>query len=274
MTKISGRWNYIQSSIGCAATCRSLHFHRLHSQNPPPSGAGTILLLIMASLNVASSAFQKCPPELLDLIFGYCTLPSLRDLAATSQAFKTLTALPLRYRRLTLGSIHASTFEPLVALAKSQQDFVNTAVSDPHIPSLVQQLTWLVCDVIPVHSGPKLWELLHSMKNVTSLDFSMRLKSHDDETLRNPPAPLFPAATSIKLSGVIYRHVVLAVLHPDVLATIEDLTMDDVQDPGHVGGRYLWTRDLHPPTTSLGPEDAEDLTVAGHMRGVLPQLER
>lgn len=193
-------------------------------------------------------------------------------------------------------------------LARKQHSFLKRVLDRPYLGKLIHDFTWTIrsccdpdgsrrlltkgkepprkCATDAIYPDTHMWEVLKLLTNVTKLDFACFQTSWDWDYLRQPPDVLFPAVTDLRLSGVMYRQIVETVLQSLDLAKLESLAIDNLQDPGHIGiefqdpGRIrieypylrLWSSWSESPPSPI-PQDTEDTTVAGTMRGILPLLQ-
>lgn len=266
---------------------------------------------VVASEGRASSCFLiNLAPETLSLILGFCSLPSLHALSFTCKTLRAEVFLPLKYRSVDL-SVHnrgrfpttdhngniqyywSDQFPPkfdLADLSRRQHAFLSTVLTNPYTGKLIHEFTWTLrsyCDpdgYLPgkqtldaVWPDTHMWDAFKTFTNVTKLDLACYQKTWDWAYLRDPPSPLFPAATHIRLSGVMYPEIVNAILHPKSLSTLEHLSLDNLQDPGPCHG--TWPKDCSTTQDNFNfftrPFDpsVKVQRLPGTMRYILPRIE-
>ncbi len=249
-------------------------------------------------------------PETLFNILDFCTLPSLGALSSTCKTLHAEVLLPLKYRSVDLsvhnrgrlpttghnGSIQyywSDQFPPgfdLTDLSRKQHAFLSTVLTNPYIGKLIHKFSWTIrsyCDPDGYMPGKQtrdavwpdthMWDAFKTFTNVTKLDLACYQETWDWAYLRDPPAPLFPAATHIRLSGIMYPESVMAILHPVGLSKLEHLSLDNLQDPGPCHGKWpeecSTTQDNFNYYTRPFNPNVKVQRLPGTMRYILPRIE-
>ncbi len=266
---------------------------------------------VLASKDSAGSCLLiTLAPETLSSILNFCSIPSLKALSCTCKTLQAEVFLPLKYRSVDL-SIHnlgriptrdhngitcyywAESNPPreyLKDLSRKQHDVLTTFLTNPYVGKLIHDFTWTLrsyCDpdgAIPGKNAPSvvspdthIWDAFKTFTNVTKLDLACYREKWGWAYLRNPPSPLFPAATHIRLSGVMYPEIVSAILHPASLSRLVHLSFDNLQDPGPYDGKL-------PTDNSISQDNNNYFTkpfdpsvkvqrLPGTMRYILPSIE-
>lgn len=265
---------------------------------------------VQASKSHAGSCFLiALAPETLSNIFDFCTLPSLGVLSSTCKTLHAEVLLPLKYRSVdlsvhnrgrVLGTGHSGDirycwsdqFPPefdLTDLSRKQHAFLSTVLTNPYIGKLIHKFSWTIrsyCDPDGYMPGKQtrdavwpdthMWDAFKAFTNIKTLDLACYQETWDWAYLRDPPSPLFPAATHIRLSGVMYPEIVSAIIHSETVSNLEHLSIDNLQDPGPYGGK--WPRDSS--TNQLtdinycpNPIESHIKRLPGTMRQILPSIE-
>lgn len=246
------------------------------------------------------------PDELYDILLLFCNTPELLAISRTCKALHAK-AIPLIYRKVDISAHNrgrlqfthndgshfyhwSDSFPPkfeLKPLAMSQQAFLSTILKYPQLEKHVREFTWTVRSnwdpngYLPhtmvfkaVYPDTRMWEAFQRLNNVEKLDLAFLHESFDEAYLREPPNGLFASVTDLRLSGVMYRQVVNAILDFADLSKLGRLAVDNLLDPGHIGpvhpykapGLTRFERDLNRLTES------DELTFPGTMRGILSSL--
>ena len=249
-------------------------------------------------------------PETLSLVLNFCSVSSLRALSSTCKTLQAEVFLPLKYRSMDI-SIHNQGWVPITDhneniqhywsehlpawcyledLSRKQHAFLEIVLSRPYIGKLIHGFTWIIrsyCDPDGFMPGKQtsdaiwpdthMWDAFKTFTNVTKLDLACYQKTWDWAYLRDPPSPLFPAATNIRLSGIMYPEVVMAILHPTNLSKLEHLSLDNLQDPGPCNG--TWPKDCSTSQDNFNyycrPFNpyVKVQRLPGTMRYILPRIE-
>ena len=246
--------------------------------------------------------------ETLALLFDFCEIAELRSLAGACKAFRLQVALPMKYRNVD-GSSHndgtytftlhhggvyemaADQYPPtydLSVLARKQGSFVSALVKRQYLGRLTRDLKWTIRSRYdPTEEEPKsslqndidpetqLWNAFLTFSNVTTVDLACYQKTWDWDYLRQPPPLLFPAATSIRLSGLMYRQVVEATLNSINLPRLKHLSFDNLQDPGFTKQKYPYQRqsEHHVLDGRFRVIETEEDHRNGTMRHILPSIQ-
>ena len=258
-----------------------------------------------------SCSLINLAPETLSLVLNFCSISTLRALFSTCKTLRAEIFLPLKYRSVDL-SVHnrgripttdhngniqyywSDQFPPrfdLEDLSRKQHAFLSAVLSRPYIGKLIHDLTWTLrsyCDPDGFMPGKQtkdavwpdthMWDAFKTFTNVTKLDLACYQETWDWAYLRDPPSPLFPAATHIRLSGVMYPEIVMAILHPSSLSNLRHLSLDNLQDPGPCNCR--WPKDCSTSQDNFNyytrPFDpcVKVQRLPGTMRYVLPRIEQ
>ena len=246
---------------------------------------------------------MSLPVETFSLVLYFSSLESLRSLSMTCKSLYDCCRLPAQYRNVDL-SFHNLGFRPFQGfgrrccwagprwppifnrekLALKQQSFLSDMLGGGEHPVsiYVQDLTWTIrSHYLPTENSNKdldeqMWQVFQRLTNVTRLDLGCYQESWEWDYLRSPPQHLFPNASDIRLSGIMYRQIVTAVLCSNSLSKLQRLTIDNLQDPGN------W-KNLYPFRVRIAREagaqpnafqDNDHQTIPGPMRGILPIIAR
>ena len=208
--------------------------------------------------------------ELWLAIFRLCNESALLQLSLVSEAFRAL-CLPLIYRDVDLSTHNSDIPHPLYLwlditaaglarileakkstkqLHRAQESFLRTVLHHPEYAAFTRTLIWTLMfgpelddQESPiehvVHPHNQTWQVLLSLNNVRHLDLASEHCLMRYPYVRNCPGPLFPAATSVRLSGIMDEKLVgNTIFHrPERL---EEISIDNVQHWGlHADGRPL-----------------------------------
>jgi hypothetical protein len=217
------------------------------------------------------------PPELSNELwlatFRLCDRSAWLQLNLVSKGFHVL-CLPLIYRDVDLSTHNSEIPHPLHLLTsgpsltplyrakdkiqkvqKSQESFLDTLLQHPEYAPFIRALTWTLMfgpelddQDSPVdhigHPHNQTWRVLLALENVKRLDLASEHCLMRHAYVQDCPGPLFPAAKSVRLSGVMNEKLVSSIIshHPDRL---EELSIDNAQHWGlHANGKPL-TDDLY-----------------------------
>jgi hypothetical protein len=212
------------------------------------------------------------PPELSNelwlAIFRLCDRSAWLQLNLVSKGFHVL-CLPLIYRDVDLGTHNSEIPHPLHLLAsgpnptplyrakdkiqkvqKAQESFLDTLLQHPEYAPFIRALIWTLMfgpdpddQDLPVdhigHPHNQTWRVLLTLEKVQRLDLASEHYLMRHAYVQDCPEPLFLAAKSVRLSGVMNEKLIGSIIshHPDRL---EELIIDDVQHWGlHADGRPL-----------------------------------
>src|SRR5271155_5491293 len=212
------------------------------------------------------------PPELSNelwlAIFRLCDRSAWLQLNLVSKGFHVL-CLPLIYRVADLSTHNSGILHPIHLLTRgpnptplhrakdkirqvqnAQESFLNTLLQHPEYAPFIRALIWTLMfgpevddqdspvDHL-VHPHNQTWQVLLTLEKVQRLDLASEHYLMRYAYVRDCPGPLFPAAKSVRLSGVMDEKLVGSIIshHPDRL---EELRIDNVQHWGlHAYGRPL-----------------------------------
>jgi pimeloyl-ACP methyl ester carboxylesterase len=214
------------------------------------------------------------PPDLSNelwlAIFRLCDRSAWPQLNLVSKGFHVL-CLPLIYQDVDLSTHDFGIRYPLFLIAtgpkptpldraeakiqklqKAQESFLDTLLQHPEYAPFIRTLTWTLMfgpelddQESPIdhidHPHNQTWRVLLTLEKVQLLDLSSGHYLMRHAYVRDCPGPLFPAAKSVRLSGVMNEKLVGSIIshHPDRL---EELIIDNVQHWGlHADGRPLTT---------------------------------
>ena len=212
------------------------------------------------------------PPELSNelwlAIFRLCDRSAQLQLNLVSKGFRVL-CLPLIYRDVDLSThnsgilhpVHLLTWGPnptpleraedkIKQVQKAQESFLDTLLQHPEYALFIHALTWTLTfgpdlddQDLPVdhihHPHNQTWRVLLTLEKVQRLDLASEHYLMRHAYVRDCPELLFPAAKSVRLSGVMNEKLAGSIIshRPDRL---EELIIDDVQHWGlHADGRPL-----------------------------------
>lgn len=133
---------------------------------------------------------------------------------------------------------------------KAQESFLDTLLRHPEYAPFIRVLIWTLMfgpdpddQDLPVdhigHPHNQTWRVLVTLEKVQRLDLASEHYSMRHSYVQDCPRPLFPAAKSVRLSGVMNEKLVGSIIfhHPDRL---EELSIDNVQHWGlHADGKPL-----------------------------------
>jgi hypothetical protein len=253
-----------------------------------------------------TSGIIGLPEELCEIWLAFCNTPELLAISRTCKRLY-VKAVPFIYRKVDISAhnrgrlqfthtdgshfYHWSDSYPpkfeLQPLAKAQQSFLNVILKYPQRGKHVHDFTWtmrsnwdpngwmphtMTFEAVPPDT--RIWEAFQHLTNVKRLDLASLHESWDEVYLREPPTRLFASATNIRLSGVMYPHVVNSILSSIDVSKLGHLALDNLQDPGRTGHQFPYKmrgltraeRDLNLLTES------DEITFPGSMRGVMPAL--
>lgn len=251
--------------------------------------------------NLQECKLLSISQEVLSMILDHCDISDLKAMACTCKTLNEQTILLRKYRKIDISAhnddmiefimhggniqyIPSDHYPPafdLAALATKQQTFLSAILERPYKVKLVHDFTWTLRsyynpsienhraeekDVI--YPDTKLWAAFQKFTAVTKVDLACYQESWDWTYLRQPPPILFPAATDIRLSGLMYRQIVEAVLNPVNLPNLESISIDNLQDPG-------FTKDEYPfqETSNWRSVATIDNRKNGMMRDILPIIQ-
>ena len=246
------------------------------------------------------------PLEIVALIFDFCEYKTLLNLSETCKSLQQESVLARRYHKIDV-SVHnigqmanadgrnityywSDACPPkfdVEKLARKQHAFLSDILTRPYVASLVQDFTWTLrsqCDPDQhrsdlllrdaIYPDTHIWTAFQKLSNVKRLDLACHLNDWHWDYLRQPPDILFPAATSARLSGIMYRQTVEVIFRSIDLSCLDHLDLDNLQDPGRSHDRYPFHRpkwaDLNHPWP---PQEMDDIKFPGTMRGILPSLQ-
>ena len=260
--------------------------------------------------HVGSCFLITLPSEILPLILEFCSLLSLRGRSSTCKALRAEVSLIPEDRSVDLsthnrGRISSSDrngniqyywsegFPPvfdLEDLSRKQHAFLSTVLPRSYIGKLIHDFTWTIrsyCD--PDRSMPgnreldavwpdmQIWNAFKTFTNVINLDLACYQTTWDWAYHRNPTSPLLLAATHIRLSGVMYSEIVMAILHPANLSKLRHLSLDNLQDPSPCSGKwpkgYSTIQDNFNYYNRPFDPSVKVQSLPGTMRYILPRIE-
>lgn len=247
---------------------------------------------------VPSGSFLDLPPEILSMILESCPIETHVALRVTCRQFRSHITIPDEYRKVDISvhtpwsEISKSTFTgkewpkyfDLPRLAAKQQAFLHDVSVTPTIGRLVHDLTWTIRKRHFEEKGGEdldehLWQVFGTMTNVRTLDLCCLQNMWDWDYLRKPPNILFPLVTRLRLSGIMYRQIVETIVRSINLERLEELSFDNLQDPGHYKHIYPYSRINRPdktfetPRNQLYDRDSDDVALSGPMRRILPYMK-
>ena len=256
-----------------------------------------------------ASRLLALPPEIISNLLHVCDQPSLHTLSLTCRILHETIALYLKYRSIDISAHRIGRFEythwngtithywsdqypprfDVEDLARKQHQFLNEVLDRPYHGTLIHDFTWTIrsyCDPDgywpgrmtkdAVYPDTQMWKAFQSMTNVTKLDLACYQETWDWEYLRQPPGVLFPAVTDLRLSGIMYRQIVEAIINSINLSNLEHLSLDNLQDPGRSGNEYPYKRSQNGAAnwnSTQTPQDTNDTKLPGTMRGILPLIQ-
>ena len=251
---------------------------------------------------VPSGSFSDLPAEVLSMIVTYCPIKTCVALRITCRQFRRHITIPEEYRKVDI-SVHTpwpqisnSTFTgkgwpktfDLSLVAVKQQAFMREISVTPTLGRLVHDLTWTIrnryFDAAAEARGERdfdecLWHVFGTMSNVTTLDLCCLQDTWDWDYLRKPPEILFPSVTRLRLSGTMYRQIAETVVRSINLERLEELSFDNLQDPGYYRSIYPYCRTNRPekrfdtPRDQLYDWESDEIALSGPMRGILPCMK-
>jgi hypothetical protein len=245
------------------------------------------------------------PPELSSdiwlTIFQFCDRSAWLQLNLVSKGFYVL-CLPLIYRDVDLSTHNSGIPHPYHLLArgpnstplyiaeykikqvqKAQESFLDTLLQHPEYAPFIRTLTWTLMfgpelDDLnwPVeyigHPHNQTWRVLLTLEKVRRLDLASEHHLMRHAYVQDCPGPLFPAAKSVRLSGIMNEKLIGSIIshHPDRL---EELSIDNVQHWGlHADGRPL-TDTAHESFTRRWIEEP-GIYPPGPIRGIFDSSRR
>ncbi|MCJ1417230.1 hypothetical protein MMC32_003572 [Xylographa parallela] len=241
---------------------------------------------------------DRCSDNELYEIFKACAaLPgAIYHLNLVSQRFHILTQ-SLLYKNVDISFHDNGYFEPSHPFATGyvydtdepvlrQHAFLQTLTDRPAYGHFVRSfkwtLSWTPKDVNKWPSDPQeieltTWNVLRSLTKVTTVDFGCVESIDYGDYTRQYPASLFPAARSIRLCGNMYFGLAAAIIHSVDPATLESITLDNLQDVGQYPNGLPIVED-HRFDLSLiketsRPDGSRGLVFPGPMRGILRPLQ-
>ncbi|MCJ1435614.1 hypothetical protein MMC27_004988 [Xylographa pallens] len=241
---------------------------------------------------------DRCSDNELYEIFKACTAHrgAIHNLNLVSQRFHILTQ-PLLYKNVNISFHDNGYFEPHHTFASGyvydtdepvlrQHVFLQTLTDRPAYGHFVRSFKWtLSWTSKDVHKWPSdlqdieltTWNVLRSLTKVRTVDFGCVEDCDHGDYTRQYPASLFPAARSIRLCGNMYFGLAAAIMHSVDPATLESITLDDLQDVGQypnglpIAGEH--GLDLSLIKEISNPDGSRGLVFPGPMRGILRPLQ-
>ena len=140
-----------------------------------------------------------------------------------------------------------------------QESFIAAILGNPGLASLVESLTWtllrlhtkernqgVLLGISPPESISRrpilrIWDAFQLLTSVRTLDLAWLSRDHGDPLADLYPNGLFPAATSIRLSGVMHYSFAASILYNNP-AKLEYLTLDNLQQTGKDYDHFLYRR--------------------------------
>lgn len=135
-----------------------------------------------------------------------------------------------------------------------QETFITAILGNPGLALLVQSLTWTLLQPRSkeLHRNPlldytservilRIWDAFQRLTGVKTLDLAWLSRDHGDPLADGYPNGLFPAATSIRLSGVMHYSFAASILYNNPAKLIH-LTLDNLQQVGKGCDHFLYRR--------------------------------
>ena len=263
----------------------------------------------LSTADATTSKLLTLPPENLSLLVDFCDQESLRNLYVTCKSLHDSIALALEYRRIDISAHNLGHFPythwngrvtyywsdqypprfDVEDLARKQHKFLTDVLDRPYVGKLVHVFTWTIrsyCDPDgywpgrmtkdAVYPDTHMWKAFQCLNNVTKLDLACYQDTWDWEYLRQPPDILFPAATDIRLSGIMYRQIVETIFGSIDMSRLEHLSLDGLQDPGHFKDQHPYRLPSNGAANAIPGqfcEDTDEVKLPGTMYGVLQLLQ-
>ncbi|CAD6594574.1 MAG: hypothetical protein ASARMPRED_000915 [Alectoria sarmentosa] len=220
---------------------------------------------------VHGHGFTKLPMEMMIWIMKLCPRNDLLSVGRTSSCLNSISNTIL-YRHVDL-SIHNrgqvkirptdgftqssdsywSTQVPADSLLR-QESFITAILGNPRLATLVRSLTWtllrphtkelgqnVLLGITPRRAILRIWDVFQRLTGVRTLDLAWLSRDHGDPLADGYPNGLFPAAVSIRLSGVMHYSFAASILHNNP-AKLEHLTLDNLQQVGKGCDHFLYRR--------------------------------
>ena len=140
-----------------------------------------------------------------------------------------------------------------------QESFIAAILGNPGLCTLVESLTWtllllhtkepngsVLLDISPPESDTtrpilRIWDAFELLTDVRTLDLAWLSRDHGHPLADSYPNGLFPAATSIRLSGVMHYSFAASILYNNP-AKLECLNFDNLQQIGKGCDHFLYRR--------------------------------
>lgn len=139
-----------------------------------------------------------------------------------------------------------------------QESFIAAILGNPGLATLVQSLTWTLLRPHNRQRGPlllgnssrhaiserpilRIWDVFQSLTSVRTLDLAWLSRDHGDPLADGYPNGLFPAATSIRLSGVMHYSFATSILYNNP-KKLRHLTLDNLQQIGNSCDHFHYRR--------------------------------
>ena len=212
----------------------------------------------------------KLPNETLTLIVEQCHLTDCLSLSLTSKRLNEA-ALPAIYRDVDL-SIHnrgvfklqpsppdkydSSSFSYTVVPANTltrQERFLETLEMHPEYAVYIELLTWALLllhakftmmALTGIHRQRKIlkiWDIFQTLTQFKALDMAYLSSDHSHPLASQFPDALFPAATTIRISGVMHYSLAASIIAVDPSKLVH-LTIDNLQQEGSQNDDSLFWR--------------------------------
>ena len=140
-----------------------------------------------------------------------------------------------------------------------QELFIAAILGNPGLATLVKSLTWTLLRLHTkepnrvlllgnsrsrdISGRPilRVWDALQLLTSVRTLDLAWLSRDHGDPLADSYPNGLFPAATSIRLSGVMHYAFAASILYKNA-QKLEHLALDNLQQVGKGCDHFLYRR--------------------------------
>ena len=140
-----------------------------------------------------------------------------------------------------------------------QESFIATILGNPGLGTVVESLAWtllllhtkeangsVLLDISPPESISirpilRIWDAFELLTDVRTLDLAWLSRDHGHPLADSYPNGLFPAATSIRLSGVMHYSFAASILYQNP-AKLECLNFDNLQQIGKGCDHFLYRR--------------------------------
>lgn len=143
-----------------------------------------------------------------------------------------------------------------------QESFIAAVLGNPGLATLVKSFTWTLLrphtkelirnpllgitppGAISRRAILRIWDAFHRLTGVETLDLAWLSRDHGDPLADGYSNGLFPAAISIRLSGVMHYSFAASILYNNP-AKLEHLELDNLQQVGKGCDHFLYRRTNH-----------------------------